>query len=56
MNCNAFLCKGQKVVMPVLMCLLTSVASAQTIINPSFEDGANGCTVSKMQLQTKDGL
>ena len=30
--------------------------SAQTITNPSFEDGTNGWTVSRMQLQTNDAM
>ncbi len=30
--------------------------SSQSIINPSFEDGTNGWTVTKMQLQTNDGM
>lgn len=29
---------------------------AQSITNPSFEDGTNGWTVTKMQLQTNDGM
>lgn len=29
---------------------------AQSITNPSFEDGTNGWTVEKMQLQTNDGM
>ena len=29
---------------------------AQSITNPSFEDGTNGWTVNKMQLQTNDGM
>ena len=28
----------------------------QSITNPSFEDGTNGWTVTKMQLQTNDGM
>ena len=28
----------------------------QSIMNPSFEDGTNGWTVTKMQLQTNDGM
>lgn len=42
----------------VIMLLLPAMAhvSAQSITNASFEDGTNGWTVSKMQLQTNDGL
>ena len=42
----------------LLFGLLLGVATtyAQTITNASFEDGTNGWTVSKMQLQTNDGM
>ena len=33
-----------------------AIADAQSINNPSFEDGFTGWTVAKMQLQTNDGL
>ena len=36
--------------------LSTLAGTAQSITNSSFEDGTNGWTVSKMQLQTNDGL
>ncbi|MBO4315139.1 MAG: hypothetical protein J5867_04135 [Prevotella sp.] len=42
----------------IVLTLLIGGLSAygQSITNPSFEDGTNGWTVSKMQLQTNDGM
>ena len=39
----------------VAMTMTTSI-DAQSITNSSFEDGTNGWTVNKMQLQTNDGM
>ena len=46
----------KKLMMIVMAFTMAMCASAQTITNPSFEDGTNGWTVNKMQLQTNDGM
>ena len=48
-------------IMKKILILLATIAMttrvvAQSITNSSFEDGTNGWTVSKMQLQTNDGM
>lgn len=40
----------------LVMAISALSVSGQTITNPSFEDGTNGWTVKKMQLQTNDGM
>ena len=40
----------------ILSLAIIGIADAQSINNPSFEDGTNGWTVAKMQLQTNDGM
>ena len=46
----------RKIMMLVVAMAMMTGVSAQSITNPSFEDGTNGWTVSKMQLQTNDGM
>ena len=38
------------------MAIFSLQVYGQSITNPSFEDGTNGWTVTKMQLQTNDGM
>ena len=63
----SYLCKTKRIVANLLtvmkrflVLLMTAVSAlgvaGQTITNASFEDGTNGWTVSKMQLQTNDGM
>ena len=46
----------RKYLMLVVAMVMTSSIYAQSITNASFEDGTNGWTVNKMQLQTNDGM